>query len=176
MKLPALDESSKERLIRAYERMLERVKSSLDHARQDTLPALNEQLEAAKEKAIELGEISREEAEKIGDYLRRDLHDAAGFLNATKRGLADWLRFDLILVEDRLIELFSTMVDQTRLELDRLAERAAQAHELHTGQITSPGTIHCTACRQELHFHGTAHIPPCPKCHGSVFERSSKKL
>jgi len=166
---------SNERLVHAYNRMMQRVKAAIDKAEKEALPALEKNVEAAKEKAVELGEISREEAERIGDYLKRDLEDAAGFVADTGKKIGDWLRFDLELVEDRLLDVFSSMVDHTKMELDRIAERASKIGEWHTGEVTGVGTLRCKGCGKELHFHATGHVPPCPKCHGTKFTRVSRE-
>ncbi len=165
------EEGAAQHLVAAYEKMVHRAKGVLDQARSDTLPSLRQLLETSKEKAVELGELTREEAEKVGDYLQRDIEDAANYLSYTGKGLGDWLNFDLDILEAKFKEAFPAVVDHTRIELDRLAARARAMEEIHTGQVVSPGTLCCTECEQELHFGGTGHVPPCPKCHASTFTR-----
>ncbi len=159
-----------EKLEQAYDRMLGRARETLEHARNETLPNLHHVVEQAKETAIELGELTRDEAEKIRDYLMRDITDAAQDMESERKNLADWFRFDMQLIEDQLIEMFSHMVDHTRLELTRLKQQAMAA-DWHTGEITGPGSLQCRKCRQQLDFHKTGHIPPCPKCKSTVFRR-----
>lgn len=174
---PRHEPGANEKLVQAYNRMLERIKTALEHAEQDALPTLQQNIEAAKKKAVALGELTREEAEKIGAYLKRDLHDAAEYLRATRQELSDWLRFDLGLLEDRIAEMFALMVDRTRLELDRLALHAqtpSDQQQWHTGEITGIGTLRCTACKQTMQFHAAGRIPPCPKCHTTSFRRVTR--
>lgn len=166
-------EDAAERLVQGYERMMERARGVIEQTREEALPNLRQVIEHAQDKAVELGELTREEAEKIGDYLGRDLKDAAEYLSHTGKGIAEWLHFDRGLVEARLMELFSQMVDHTRVELDRIAERARSAESLHTGEVTGPGTLRCVACGHELRFQRTGHIPPCGACHGTAFQRRS---
>lgn len=159
-----------QRLNNAYRKMLERTRETLDRTRKDgLLPTLEELIADAREKAVEIEELSVEEAEKIGNYLKRDLKDTAQFLQDSKKGLAEILSFDLELIEDKLLNVFSLMADHTKEELQRLKQQARQAEERHTGEITGLGTLVCTGCGQELHFHKPGHIPPCPKCHGSSY-------
>lgn len=159
-----------DRLDTAYTRMLERLRGG---GEEGGLPRLLDRLGEAKERAIALGELTREEAERVGDYLRRDLTDAAEYMARTGRELKDWLRFDLGLIEERLLGLFSFMVDHTRQELDRFATQAREADAFHTGELTAMGTLRCEACGQELRLKGPRHLPPCPKCHGTRFRRVS---
>ncbi len=167
------DEHFSDRLIQAYEKMLERTRLRIDQAEHD-LPHMQERVAEAREKAVELGELSREEAERVSEYLKRDLRDAAEYMVESGRELRDWWRFDMGLIEERMLELFTDVADRTRLELDRLAARARATGMRHTGEITAPGILKCTGCGREMHFKRTGHIPPCPSCHGTEFQRSPK--
>ncbi|MCP3671876.1 MAG: zinc ribbon-containing protein [Gammaproteobacteria bacterium] len=160
-----------DRMVVAYENMLQRVDDLLQKAEKTAIPTLKKSLEHAREKAVELDELTREEAEKIASYVERDLHDAAGFLHQTGEEFRDWARFDLKLIEGRILDMFASVADKTRLELGRFAEQAREATFYHTGEITGPGTLVCGECGKELHFHKTGHIPPCSGCHGTKFAR-----
>jgi hypothetical protein len=163
-----------DKFIHAYEQMLNRTKTFLTEANQELTPKVEYVLDTAREKATELGELSREEAEKIAGYLRRDLHDAAKFLANENSELRDWFRFDVGLVENRILDALSLLVDQTKVDLADLAEQAQRFGEWHTGEITGPGTLVCKDCGEVLHFHKTGHIPPCPKCKATVYRRTTE--
>ncbi|OOZ37401.1 zinc ribbon-containing protein [Solemya velesiana gill symbiont] len=160
-----------DRMVDAYESMLERVDEMLEAAEKTTLPVLKKSLDTAREKAVELDELAREEAEKIAGCLERDMKDAAHFLSETGEDFRNWFRFDMQLIEGRMMEMFAKVADRTKLELDRFAEQAKEASRYHTGEITGPGTLVCTQCGKELHFHKAGHIPPCPKCHATEYRR-----
>jgi len=156
-----------QRLIEAYNRMMERVREVVGQE----ADALRQAVDHAEEKAVELGELTREEAERIGGYLVRDLHDAGEYMAETGEELKGWLRFDLEKIEAQVLTLFAEVADKTTVELAALAERARHAGERRTGQVTGIGTLKCTACGELLHFQKTGHIPPCPKCHGTSYRR-----
>ena len=162
-----------EKFVHAYEQMLERTKSLLSEAGHEIAPKVDHAVDIAKEKATELGELSLGEAEKIGDYLKRDLRDAAEFIADDNNDLRNWLRFDIGLVEDRIIDALSLLVDQTKVDLADFAEQARRFGEWHTGEITGPGTLVCKECGEVLQFHKTGHIPPCPKCHATAYRRAT---
>jgi uncharacterized protein YicC (UPF0701 family) len=164
-----------QKLTAAYDKMMLRVDDLLDKAEHQALPALQKNIEKAKQQAIDLKEVTKEEAEKLGDYLSRDLHDAAEHLEHSGEQLSSWLRFDIELIEDRALELFAKVADKTRLELSKLAEQAKRAQEYHTGEITSIGTLVCLECDTLMHFKKTSRIPPCPKCHKTAFKRTYRK-
>ena len=163
------------KLVAAYDKMMGRIEQLIDTAEQQALPVLQKNIDRAKQQAIELKEISQEEAEKLGNYLRRDLHDAAEHLEQTGKELSTWFNFDLKLIEERVLEVFAKVADKTRLELAQLAEQAKRATEYHTGEITSIGTLSCQSCGTVMNFKKTSRIPPCPKCHKTLFTRSQKK-
>lgn len=163
-----------QKLIAAYDSMMNRVAKLLDSAEQQALPALQKNIDKAKSQAIELKEVTKEEAERLGEYVRRDLNDAAEYLEHTGEELSTWLSFDLELVEERLLDVFAKVADKTRLELAQLKAQAKMAQEYHTGEITSIGTLACQSCDSLLHFKKTSKIPPCPKCHQTTFVRTRR--
>ena len=159
---------SDNKLVPAYQKMMDRVQYDLSQNQSKTLI---QHIEAAKEKAVELEELTVEEAEKVSDYLRRDIHDAAEYLVTTEQELVDWLKFDLELIEERLLGMLNLMVDHTRQELTNLAESARQATEWCTGEITGPGTLYCVACGKKLVFKKPDYIPVCDNCGAILFKR-----
>ena len=161
-----------DRMTEAYEQMLERVDEVLEKAEKNTLPTLRRSLEHARERAVELNELTREEAEKLTGYLERDIKDAAEYLNKTGAEFRDWWRFDVQLIEQRMLDMFANVADRTRVELERLADRAREASSYHTGEVTGPGTLVCEQCGKELHFHKAGRIPPCPACRSTAFRRN----
>ena len=170
------DASGNTKLIRAYRRMMERVKTRLEEmeqAEKAAFPQLSASIEHAAEKAVELGELTREEARLIGGYLKRDLEDAGQYLTTSGRDLRAWLRFDGELLEDRLLDFFQRGVDQSRLEFLTFeqADTEVEPVEYRSGEITGPGTLQCLACGEPLVFHAPAAITPCGVCGGAVFVR-----
>jgi hypothetical protein len=169
-----MSEHQGEKLAHAYQQMMTRVKTAMEGRQSENLPSMQHFINEAVDKAVALGELSREEAERIGAYLRRDVEDAAVFLDR-QSGLDDdlsaWMRFDLELIEDRILGLFQPMVDHTRLELDQIAARAEAMNTWFSGEITGPGTLQCKRCGTCLHFHKPKAISPCPSCHEQEFTR-----
>ncbi|CAK0744759.1 conserved hypothetical protein [Gammaproteobacteria bacterium] len=161
-----------EHLLHGYHRMMERVRTVLDHgAEKGTTPSLAHAIAVGKDKAVELQELSREEAERIGKFLRRDIEDAAEHLAASQGDLADWMQFDLELIEERLADAFLSVADRTRVELSQLAEEARHADEYLTDDVTGPGTLQCTSCGNLIRFQEISHIPSCPECNATLFKR-----
>lgn len=164
-----------DKLLKGYHAMLEQVKDLWHIAEEKALPTLSENIEKASEKASELGELTKEEAEKIGGYIKRDLEDAGHYLSdyAAENGpqLKNWIKDELSFAEVEFAEMFATLADKTRIELDALADRARQVGVWRTGEITNVGKLYCQNCDEVLHFKKPGHIPPCPKCRGTEFKK-----
>ena len=161
-----------QRLINAYNNMLEHLRiGPPDLDENQPSPDLQHRLDKAMEKVSEIEQLGTNEAKTITGYLKRDIEAAAHWLANEGEDLKDWFRFDIEQAESKLIEHFSIVADQTTLELKKLRQQADVIGEWHTGEITGVGTLRCSECNKDIHFHTTGHIPPCPQCHGTVFKR-----
>jgi hypothetical protein len=160
-----------DRMVSAYEAMLERVHEAAETAEQKTVPWLREALAEARDKAVEMQELTREEADKVSRYVERDLHEAAGFLAETGQEMRDWFAFDWQLMQNRMLDMFAGMADQTSAALKGFADQAREASLYHSGEVTAPGTLRCVACGAEKSFETTGRIPDCAECGGTRFER-----
>jgi len=127
----------------------------------------------AKEQAYELGEFSREEVDKVSDYLQRDIQDAAEYLSNEGKELHDWLKFDTELVEDRLLDLLSSAINTTTIELDELSQQAQQENLWYTDETTGPGSFACDQCGHQIQILNIQELPACPDCGGNIFKRVS---
>lgn len=159
------------RHVTAYNRMLERVREVVERSGDATTPIIREAVAASKDQAIEAGELTPEEADRVADFILRDLEDVGGYLADTGLTFGDWLRIDLHAIEERILDAFRLAADQTKLELLALEQRAKRSPEYRTGEVTGIGTLQCANCGQLVRFHDTRHIPPCPKCHGTIYVR-----
>jgi len=77
------DKSTREEWLAAYDDMMMRVKTAIEEAEEETLPVLQRFIDNARDTAVELEELTKEEAEKIAYYLQRDLQDAGKHLAET---------------------------------------------------------------------------------------------
>jgi predicted Zn-ribbon and HTH transcriptional regulator len=167
------EQELEKKLTAAYDKMVERINHLFEAAEQKAIPTLEQNLEKAQLQAVELKEITQEEAEKIAQYLRRDIQSAATYLRDSGKEFSTWFQFDVKLIEARLIEIFSKVADKSRVEQSLLATQARLAVEYRTGEIASIGTLSCNSCGSVLNFKKTSRIPPCPRCHKTVFTRKT---
>lgn len=160
-----------QRLSEGMDRMLSRVSDAYRKDGNDRVTTLSQALEHARARAEELGELTRDEARMLGEFLWRDLEDAGGFLARTGKSLRDWLNFDLELLERESLERFMSVADRTRLEWLEFQRRSAAPPTYRTGEMTTAGTLECLACGAQMRFKKPGHIPPCARCGGTEFQR-----
>lgn len=157
-----------------YNRMMERVRHMLEDTEHKSRPSFDHVIARARDRAVELGEATLEDAAQVADYLKRDLSAMAGYMHETGKEYSDWFHMDLELIEARLLDLITSVADQTEVEWARWAAQAQQADQLsnyRSGEITGPGTLECIACGEQLRFVKTGRIPPCSACHAGEFRR-----
>lgn len=153
---------------KTYHHLLTELKQRLEHLdEQSVMDAVDE----AKEVVGQLTKTSQQEIDNIAHYLKRDLHDAASYLNLTGEDLKRWLKFDWTLVEDRLWDTFSSVADKTALELMQLKFRLERGEPYTAGQVTGVGSLQCDDCGEVVQFTEVSTIKPCVKCKGKIFSR-----
>lgn len=166
------DDSTREQLQDAYNNMMTRIKTAIEEA-EEAAPALLKYIENARETAVELGELTRDEAEKLAAWLERDLQDAGQHLVSTGKELGDWLQFDINLIEERLLDALLLAADHTRMEMQQFEQELKAGPAWNAGEITGPGTLVCSNCGATTRFHATGHIPACPDCGHTVYHRKT---
>jgi len=119
-----------------------------------------------------LNKFSDVEIIKLKNYVKRDLIDAARYLDKTGKELKSWLGFDVTLMKNEFWERFSDAADQTTKALSQLKQHATNA-EYHSGELVGLGMLVCDQCGEKLHFHKPSYIPHCTKCDSTRFHRQN---
>ncbi len=163
--------NNNDNLTQGYEKLLKRVEKTLSSVTEHTEDTLSQALGKAKERAIELEELTQEEADKVHEFVTRDLYSAGLHLVEEERDVADWLRLNLLLIEKKLLHRFTALSQAAKLELNHLNKAKQRFDEWQTGEVTTIGTLSCKSCGEQIQFKHTGRIPPCPKCHATLFER-----
>lgn len=161
---------SDRKFIDAYDKLMEDAYEIMD----DTLHSVADALDIAKEKTSELGGLTQEEINLVGDFLMRDIEHAAESTPAVsnKDSLSEWFKFDIDLIENFALDAFSSLADKTRIELAKIRNQANKYHSYKSGDIAGPGTFICGKCDKHVAFKSTSKIPPCPSCQSENFTRS----
>ncbi|MFO7576489.1 MAG: hypothetical protein R6W66_02050 [Pelovirga sp.] len=149
-----------------YGKILHRTEELLDSGRK----SLDDALKKAAEELTAAGQFTREQTERTMNYVRRDLQHTSDHLKTARTSLKDAVAPQRVAAGAQ--SLFAKILSSAADQLSEWAEKAEHLIEFRTGEITSPGTLTCRNCGEELHMKRTAKIPPCPKCHQTLFRKS----
>ncbi len=167
----SMENKDQEILVAAFDHMVENVSEAIHEAEEAIGPTVDEMVHNAQVLARELFALTQEEAESLGDTLKRDMHKANTTLNQQGKELKDWLSFDLTLVEDRFIEMIGRAADKTWLDFRAFEYEDHQASVYLSGEICSAGTFCCRNCDNNITLSQTGQIPRCPVCDQQEFFR-----
>ena len=155
----------------AYELLLERTVDELHKVEKIAAPKMHHLIDNAKEKAIELEELTHEEANSLANFIKRDLHHAAKHIGSTDGEFKHWLGFEKDVIKTSLLDLFTRAADRTAVELKQLKEQLLLPDDYNTGEYTGLGTLYCDKCGTPIQFKQPAKIPKCPNCANTLFKR-----
>ena len=157
------DKKEEQEEVGLYEKLASRTADLLEEGKK----TFDEALKKAKEELSTAGDFSREQADKLGEFVRRDLKENADKAKEAVKKAVEPQRV-AVGVQSAFTRILTTAAET----LTELAERSEKSLEFKTSEITSPGTLTCKECDAEMHMTKTTRIPPCPKCHKTVFRKS----
>lgn len=149
-----------------YEKIAERTAELLDEGRK----TFDEALKKAREEANKAGDFTREQVDKASEYVKRDLAEIGKQADKAKKSLKEAVEPQRVAAG--MQSIFTRILIGAADTLGDWAQKAEKSLEYKTGEVTSPGTLTCKACEAEMNLKTTGRIPPCPKCHKTVFRKS----
>lgn len=160
---------------RVYDRVLGRLRHALGKVERVTAHTIKEEIDKAVQLEADIEKLTEDEVSLLGAYVKRDIEHLKQYLLETERGLADWLKFDALLVETKLLEVLTSIADQTVTDWQDLQHRLQ--HDQNTylrGEVTCAGTLICLQCDTPLRLKQTTTIPACSNCGGEHFCRATE--
>ena len=169
-----LQKRSPNHLISAYNQIMREMRGAFEQADPSDM-SLQRSLNIAKDQVERLGDITAEEAHEIGEFIKRDINDAAEFMMDSNAEFYDWLLLDIEVIERKVVDLFLSVADHTRIELEqfKIAKMPAEQIPLYkSGEITGPSTLICESCGKAKPFLSSDAITDCEKCgHNRFIQR-----
>jgi hypothetical protein len=164
-----------ERHEKAYQRIIHRVEESLGEAEKVTREELKHGIDQAIEFEEDVEELTRQEVSLLGTYLKRDLNNFSRYMSATGKEVADWLKFDAVLLERKLLSLLMSVADKSATEQLELEEQLAEHEEevYVAAEYVLPGTFLCDNCNAEQEFIKPGFLMNCTECGSDKFRRGS---
>ena len=164
------NDQDKDRLARQYDMLASKFNELYLAGKERGREAMSVALEKANEQLIELGEFGTEQGEKLKQYLARDLDQTIS--DAQQLGEEAKERFHPTRLGAGALSSLATVLELTSNALHSLSVKTKETLTYRAGEMTSAGTFTCQACGQEVHLKKTGHVPPCPKCDGTLFNKS----
>ena len=116
----------RKKLTDAFSHMLENVNQVVHDTEQLLAPTIDEIAHNSKSLAEEMHELSQEESAFLSEALKLELENAQEALNDQKKELKDWLGFDLLLVEQKFLDLLERTADKSWLDFKAFEAEARQ--------------------------------------------------
>ena len=157
------DNNQEQQEVGLYEKLASRTAELLEEGKK----TLDEALKKATEELNRAGNYSSEQMDKVASYVKRDLVENASRASEAVRQTVNPHR-----MAAGVQSVFSRILTSTVDALSDLAQKTEKNLEFKTGEVTSPGTLTCKDCGAEMHMKSTVRIPPCPKCHKTLFRKS----
>ncbi|MDE2430904.1 MAG: hypothetical protein KGM99_19460 [Burkholderiales bacterium] len=164
------NEQEKARLAQQYDKLAARFNELYLAGKERSRESMNVALEKAREQMTAVGEFSAERGEELKQYMARDLDQTIA--DAQKLGEEARERLHPSRLGAGAMASLAAMLDMTSSAIQSLKEMTQNAITYKTGEMTSAGTLTCHGCGQKVHLKETGHVPPCPKCSGTVFTKS----
>lgn len=169
-----MSQQSSNRLIDAYNQMMAAIRTAFESSEHEDM-TLSKAIQMAKDEIIHIADITQDEAEEISNFIKRDINDAAEYMMESSSEFSDWLMLDIEVIERKVIDMFLSVADKTRVELDQLSHINRELSIYNSGEITGPGMLQCNECGQTVSFTTTSHIEPCHKCGHTTYKRVEYK-
>ena len=169
-----MNHQSSNRLIEAYNQMMASIRSSFETSDDDEM-SLSKAMSMARDEITHITDVTQDEAEEISNFIKRDINDAAEYMMESSSEFSDWLMLDIEVIERKLIDLFLSVADKTRIELEQFGVQNRELSLYYSGEITGPGTLLCNACGHKVSFTTTSQIQDCTECGHNTFKRAEFK-
>jgi len=150
-----------------YDQLAARFKELFESGAEKSSEVAQVAMEKAREQLTAAGTFSEEQGKNLKTFLERDFAQMAETMRNEAKEKLNPSR-----VSAGAMASLSTLLGAAGSALSSIAERTQKATSCRSGEITSAGTLTCTACANELHFKKTGRVPPCPKCHATEFRKS----
>lgn len=124
-------------------------------------------LERARKNLTAAGTFSEEQGQKLKKFMERDFNHMATEMRDEAREKLDPNRLSA-----GAMSSIAGLLRGAGSVLSDVANRADRNLKCRSGEVTSAGTLICTACGHEIHKKKTGRVPPCPKCHATEFRKT----
>lgn len=166
------DETSR-RQREGYQKLLDRLGEHVSKSGKIEAEKLLEVVEDGKSLMHAAGEMSKDEAELVATYFKRDLHAFLSSLRSEKKAVRDWFSYSQL--EKGFWHMVTELSDRTQLEWHELAEDFRHHGVYYTGEVVGHGNFSCNQCGRTVEVTHPTSLVPCRHCGGREFSRRGFK-
>lgn len=163
------NDQDKTKLAQQYDKLASKFNELYLAGKERGREAMSVALEKAQEQMTSLGEFSAEQGNELKKYLARDLDQTIS--DAQRLGDEAKERLHPSRLGAGALSSLATVLELTGNALRSLGDKTKETLTYSTGEITSAGTLTCQACGQKMQIKKTGHVPPCPQCNGTLFNK-----
>jgi hypothetical protein len=161
---------NEDRDVSNFEKLASKTREHLIASKEKSMEWLHTAVDASAVQLEKSGDFTKEEGERAGRFLKRDLAatrvDLARARNSINKGL------DPSRVSAGYIGLASHLFGRMGDVFQGWASKSEESLNFNTGEVSGPGKLTCNDCGTELNLERSSRIPPCPKCHKTDFRKS----
>lgn len=108
--------TDREKLAQAFSNMAKHVNLAIHDAEELLVTTIDDMVHNAKILTEEIHQLSQEEAAFLSEAMKLELETANEALSEQKKEFKDWLGFDLLLVEQKFLDLLEKTTDKSWLD------------------------------------------------------------
>jgi hypothetical protein len=163
------EKTPKDPLASLYERCLEEIRQRLEQTTTLSAETFQAVASAVQESLAKAHDVRPEHLQQVMDTLVRHwqqvlAHSApmqpAGPSSDTMQALAE-----------HGVSLLAHLAGTVKTLAGEVESRLQRELEYHTGTVVGVGNFFCTQCDKDIRKHKPGPLPPCSRCHGTVFRR-----
>lgn len=147
----------------AYNRMLGDLREHIENHDPLQNPGFLQALDMAQKRAIQEGHINPLQADAIACIIKQDINDAAECLMETSDAFVEWLRLDINMVEQKILDRFLSAVESTRLILKNMYIQNTELAIAHNTTLEKPRAHHSSSI-QSIKPHQKQLRLTCERC------------
>lgn len=164
------------RLVELYDQLVERLyETKLELEKSSQALDLEKEIERLVEAEQDIERLTREEANLLTTWLKRDLQDLRSYLVETGKGVREWLAQESQLLSEHFVYWLKQVADPSLLDARTLQQDLASREDptlYHTGELAVAGKFSCSSCEKKIELTTTQRLDACHRCDGRVFIRS----
>jgi Zinc-ribbon containing domain len=163
------DSDSAKKSSELYDRFVELSRDAFELSKEKGSETWEKSMEVAREKLSATGEFSAEQGEAFKRYLRRDLEQTGVDIQRLGKEAKESLN------PSRLgagaLSTLAKLLHSAGGALISLSEKAENALEYKSGEMTAAGTLTCLSCGHKIQLNKTSEVPICTECQGTSFRK-----